>query len=135
MVGRPRSERINIRVPLLRLELELRGGGKHPTDAEIASATGIPKPTYSGFKHQVQRKRKSPTLGHLISLARYFGVPLEAFFCGNDDPLNCAVIRTVHGCVRRTACRLKMGRPVSMRHRLSLCYPLYYSSRIQTANG
>lgn len=86
-MGRPHSERLDICEPLLSLEQDLRGGGKTPTDAEIAGGAGIPIATYRGFKIAIPRKRHSPTLGHLISLARYFGVPLEIFFCGNDDPL------------------------------------------------
>ncbi len=75
-MGRPHSERLDICEPLLSLEQDLRGGGKTPTDAEIAGGAGIPIATYRGFKIAIPRKRHSPTLGHLISLARYFGVPL-----------------------------------------------------------
>ncbi len=86
-MGRPRSERLDICAPLLSLEKDLRGAGKRPTEAEIAKAAGLPVHSYRGFKNGVPSKRKSPTLAHLISLARYFGVPPETFFCGNDDPL------------------------------------------------
>jgi transcriptional regulator with XRE-family HTH domain len=79
-LGRPPKEQFSIREVLIQLEEELRERGERWTDAQIADAAGIPRATYAGFKRKELQSRTTPTVSHLVRLAKFFRVPVERFF-------------------------------------------------------
>jgi transcriptional regulator with XRE-family HTH domain len=79
-LGRPPIEQFSIREVLIPLEEELRERDARWTDAKIADAAGIPKATYAGFKRKEAHSRTTPTVFHLVRLAKFFRVPVERFF-------------------------------------------------------
>lgn len=55
---------------------ELRDSA-HVNDATVASATNIPKSTFTDWKNG----RSKPKLEKLVKIARFFGVSVEEFIC------------------------------------------------------
>jgi hypothetical protein len=78
--GRPPIKPFSIRKVLIQLEEGLPERDPPWTDHDIADGAGIPRTTYPGFKRKEAQSRTTPTVFHLVLLAKFFRVPVERFF-------------------------------------------------------
>ena len=76
-MSRPRIEKLDISAVLRRLERERASTEGYESDRKIAIRASIPYATYLGFKRAADPT--SPTVAHLVRLARYFRVPIDTF--------------------------------------------------------